>query len=91
MLLLIIALLIEVITVDWGQSWLEGGGNVTAPVQLTLDCHGQLASSRAVCHVAGSYVLDRDLGMGRDWLSDNQRGDLYGSLLPSIALLSSLA
>ena len=87
--------MIKVITVDWGQSRLEGGGNVTAPVQLTLDLSRavvrQLASSRAVCHVAGSYILDRDLGTGRDWLNDNQRGDLYSSLLPSIALLSSLA
>jgi hypothetical protein len=83
--------MIKVMTVDWGQSRLEGGGNVTALVQLTLDRHGQSALSRAVCHVAGSYILDRDLGTGRDWLNDNQRGDLYSSLLPSIALLSSLA
>ena len=45
--------MIKVMTVDWGQSRLEGGGNVTAPVQLTLDRHGQLMS-RAVSIVPGS-------------------------------------
>ena len=50
--------MIKVITVDWGQSRLEGGGNVTAPVQsaqLTLDL------SRAVGIVTDGLPRDGQL------------------------------